>query len=311
MGRSTARATRPPQTTHATLVQHDLGPHPIIRHYLERMNLRGIIRDCIGATRTQALDHAEVISVLVHNVLVARGPLYGAGDPQITHGHNKDHRPDLKQLVFGLNVTNDGAVPLLHHIFSGNRTDDSVHVPNLDDLRSLLGPAGFIYVADSKLCTKGNLKHVVSQGGEFVTVMPRSRAEDRAFRDQLRSTGTSPVPWHTLAATGPMAEFSSTTEGPALTADGYRMIWITSHRKAQLDADVREAHLRQAELALRELAPTLGKYSLRTYDGIHARVQQILKMQHVSQWLPVAVSGDRSRHRRGTPPPAAWPPPRW
>jgi len=59
-------------------------------------------------------------------------------EPRIAHGH-KDHRPDLKQLVFGLNVTSDGAVPLLHHVFGGNRTDDSVHVRNVDDLRTLLG----------------------------------------------------------------------------------------------------------------------------------------------------------------------------
>ena len=41
-------------------------------------------------------------------------------EPRITFGYNKDHRPDLKQLVFGLNVTADGAVPLLHHVWSGN-----------------------------------------------------------------------------------------------------------------------------------------------------------------------------------------------
>ena len=37
-------------------------------------------------------------------------------EPRITHGVNKDHRPDLKQLVFGLNVTADGAVPLSHEV---------------------------------------------------------------------------------------------------------------------------------------------------------------------------------------------------
>ena len=77
-------------------------------------------------------------------------------EPRITHGHSKDHRPDLKQLVFGLNVSSDGAVPLLHHVFGGNRTDDSVHVRNVDELRDLLGRKDFVYVADSKLCTKEN-----------------------------------------------------------------------------------------------------------------------------------------------------------
>jgi hypothetical protein len=42
-------------------------------------------------------------------------------------------------------VTSDGAVPLLHHVFSGNRTDDSVHVRNVDELRALLGREDFVY----------------------------------------------------------------------------------------------------------------------------------------------------------------------
>jgi len=33
----------------------------------------------------------------------------GKSTLNITHGHNKDHRPDLKQLVFDLTVTSDGA----------------------------------------------------------------------------------------------------------------------------------------------------------------------------------------------------------
>ena len=30
----------------------------------------------------------------------------------ITHGHNKDHRPELKQLLFILTISADGAVPV-------------------------------------------------------------------------------------------------------------------------------------------------------------------------------------------------------
>jgi len=77
-------------------------------------------------------------------------------EPRITHGHNKDHRPDLKQLVFGLNITADGAVPISHDIFSGNRTDDTIHRGNVDRLRELLGQDDFVYVADCKLCTDKN-----------------------------------------------------------------------------------------------------------------------------------------------------------
>jgi len=53
----------------------------------------------------------------------------------IARGHNKDHRPDLKQLVFDLTVTSDGAVPIHYKDYDGNRTDDTTHIENWDTLK--------------------------------------------------------------------------------------------------------------------------------------------------------------------------------
>src|SRR5205814_993283 len=47
--------------------------------------------------------------------------------PRITFGYNKDHRPDLKQLLFSITVSNDGAVPLHCKTYDGNVTDDRIH----------------------------------------------------------------------------------------------------------------------------------------------------------------------------------------
>ncbi|MGH2361014.1 MAG: IS1634 family transposase [bacterium] len=277
-----------------SLRRHHLGPHPIIRHYLERMNFRGIVRDCLGGGLRQGLDHAEVLSALIHNILVSRGPMYrvrewalkiepsalgltgpqvnglnddrlvrsldalvserarsiffrlalrvikdfevqvprvhfdtttvtlfgqyagSVSEPRITHGHNKDHRPDLKQLLFGLNVTSGGAVPILHHVFSGNRTDDSVHIRNADELRALLGREDFVYVADSKLCTKENLDHVASYGGRFVTILPRTRKEDSSFRDQIRK-GSPALRWRSTRSRVLVAVAMRPTSTPAPT----------------------------------------------------------------------------------------------
>jgi hypothetical protein len=43
-------------------------------------------------------------------------PRGGQPTPAITHGHSKDHRPDLKQLVLILTVAGDGAVPLAFRV---------------------------------------------------------------------------------------------------------------------------------------------------------------------------------------------------
>jgi transposase len=377
-------------TTHgAALHAHHLGPHPLIRHYLERMNVRGILRGCLGSGLQQGLDHAEVLAVLVHNILVSRGPLYrirewaqrlepealgltanqvdhlnddrlarsldalasergrnvffrlalrvikdfeirtprvhfdtttvtffgqyatSRTEPRITHGVNKDHRPDLKQLLFGLNVSADGAVPLLHHVLSGNRTDDSLHVRNTDLLRTLLGTEEFIYVADSKLCTRENLRHIAAYGGQFVTVMPRTRREDRRFRQQLRD-GRPPVRWRRFHAipnhrreNHPPDVFYGTRAGPQESEEGYRIVWVRSSQKADLDRQFREQHIRKAEIELHALAARVGTRRLRTRSAIKKKIATILSAHAVADFLQVRVASftevEHRYLRRGRP----------
>src|SRR5690606_38193951 len=47
--------------------------------------------------------------------------------PAITWGHNKDHRADLKQLLYILTVSDDGGVPVYFQAASGNVVDDKTH----------------------------------------------------------------------------------------------------------------------------------------------------------------------------------------
>jgi hypothetical protein len=109
----------------------------------------------------------------------------GVTTAKITHGHNKDHRPDLKQLVCVLTVSADGAVPIAFRVEDGNTNDDGTHIPTWDELATLVGRPDFLYVADAKLANRAAMDHINNRGGRFVTVLPRSRREDRAFRDWI------------------------------------------------------------------------------------------------------------------------------
>src|SRR3954449_4614186 len=99
----------------------------------------------------------------------------------VTHGHNKDHRPDLKQLLYILTVSRDGAVPVHFRVESGNATDDRSHIDTWKVLCQLTGRRDFLYVADCKLATAENMAHVHQHGGRFLTVLPRTRGEDATF----------------------------------------------------------------------------------------------------------------------------------
>ena len=103
----------------------------------------------------------------------------------VTWGHNKDHRPDLKQLLYILTVARDGAVPVQFRVQSGNTTDDRSHRDTWDFLCKLTGRCDFLYVADCKLATAENMAYIHRHGGRFLTVLPRTRGEDAAFRAKV------------------------------------------------------------------------------------------------------------------------------
>ncbi|MFM8219147.1 MAG: transposase, partial [Planctomycetaceae bacterium] len=96
------------------------------------------------------------------------------------------HRPDLKQVLYLLTVTGDGAVPVQFRVESGNTTDDQTHQATWDVLCTLSGRRDFLYVADSKLATRENMAYIHQRNGRFVSVLPRTRQEDRTFREQLQ-----------------------------------------------------------------------------------------------------------------------------
>lgn len=68
----------------------------------------------------------------------ARG---GKPTPPIRHG--KDFRPDLKQLLFILTISADGAVPIAYRVADGNTSDDVTHIPTWGQLHALIGSPGF------------------------------------------------------------------------------------------------------------------------------------------------------------------------
>ena len=84
----------------------------------------------------------------------------GKRAPWITYGYSKDHRPDLKQLIFLLTTTADGGVPVQFRREDGNTSDSLGHVQTWDTLCQITGNSDFLYVADSKLCSQDNLEHI-------------------------------------------------------------------------------------------------------------------------------------------------------
>ena len=77
---------------------------------------------------------------------------------QITYGHNKDHRWDLKQFVLSM-VTNQYGIPLFTQPYSGNASDKKVLLETIQKVKDNLNLEDkTYYIADSAFYTAPNLE---------------------------------------------------------------------------------------------------------------------------------------------------------
>jgi transposase len=92
----------------------------------------------------------------------------------ITHGHSKDHRPDLKQAALELMVSQDGGVPFVSKSWDGNASDTAICQERAAALLTILqrSPTPRYLVADSKLYNEDNAANLLTLG--FITRIPNT-----------------------------------------------------------------------------------------------------------------------------------------
>ncbi len=210
----------------------------------------------------------------------------------ITYGFSKDHRPDLKQLLFILTVEGESGVPVSFRCADGNTSDSVTHIDTWNALREVAGRADFLYVADSKLCSRDNLKTIHTAGGRFVTVLPRSRLEDGEFRKWIQ---TNTPEWELVwdrpnprYQDGPSDRWSVFVPELPL-AEGWPVVWVHSTLLALKQEATRKRHLAAATEQLQALHQRLikGRARLRGAAQIDQLVADILQRYDVTRYIRV------------------------
>jgi transposase len=105
----------------------------------------------------------------------------------ITYGYSKDHRPDLKQAVLELMVSQDGGVPLVSQTWDGNASDSQIFQERAQALLSTFkaSPTPRYLIADSKLYSQDHAAHLKSLG--FITRIPDTlKIVSQVIRQALR-----------------------------------------------------------------------------------------------------------------------------
>jgi transposase len=227
----------------------------------------------------------------------------------IRHGHNKDDRPDLKQLLWILTVSADGAVPIAYRAEDGNTNDAITHVQSWEELVALTGRRDFLYVADVKLATRPNMEHIHKGGGRFISVLAASRKEDALFRDWIVTHEPEWVFAQRQRSRYPDAPDDEwhTTEAPWPSAEGYRVIWVRSSSKRERDAKQRQQAIHAGIHALDALNAKLAspRSRIKSPEAAFDAAAAALKATRASRYLSVTTQTNTietiRQEKRGRP----------
>ena len=247
-----------------------------------------------GFDLTMERIHNDTTSVMVRGAYDGQNPKA----VQLKRGHSKERRPDLKQLVYSLCVTNDGAVPVHFKAYDGNQTDDGIHLETWNRLRTLLQHPHFIYVADCKLCTEKNLRTIDSERGFFVTVVPKNRSEVATFTEAVLE---GDVRWEEILRKRADRDNKKAFDviecavGPYHLREGFIVYWYRSSQKKKRDEQDRNERIDRA-------TERLGALDLKRMRGpktdvaIRKRVDQILAQHRAEEWVTVDIKWDAVEH---------------
>ena len=258
---------------------------------------------------SQLHNDSTSISFAGHYAGANGRPRGGKPTAAIVHGHSKAQRPDLKQLVWILTVTADGAVPIAYRAVDGNTNDDVTHIDTWDGLVALTGRADFLYIADSKLATRANMDHIARKGGRFVAVLPASRKEDGQFRDWIVDHEPDWVEAMRRPARRQQVpdDIWETCEAPWPSAEGYRITWVRSSAKVARDAETRRQRIARGIGLLDDLNQRLAspKRRIKTTVAVEAAADAALAKAGAGRWIRYEVLEEEDerfrQEKRGRP----------
>ena len=236
----------------------------------------------------------------------------GRRPARLAFGISIDHRPDLKQLLFILTTPADGGVSVQFRIADGNTNDSVTYIETWNTLRTVVSRADFLYVADSKLCSHGNLDEINCAGVRFVTVLPRSRVEDRRFRKWIQSNTPS---WQLLwdqpcpkVHDGPPDRWYVYRDSIG-SMEAWPLVWVWSTRLTERQRIRSQEHIAVATKKLTALRARIisTKARLRAASRIDFKLEKILEDYRVRRYLKVSrtMSAEHAfkQTRRGRPGP--------
>jgi len=224
-------------------------------------------------------------------------------------GQSKDHRPDLPQLKVMLSALDPLGLPVATQIVSGERADDRLYMPAIEQVSQSLQEHGLLYVGDSKMGALETRAFVQAQQDYYLMPLASKQMPDAVLTEYLKPVWTGE---QALTAVYRDREGSQ----PELIAEGYErtvtlssdvrgktITWTERHlivrslRQAQAAQEALQARLTKAQAALGQLNEhKQGKKRYHDVASLQHAANAILKEQRVEGLFSVTIEEQVEEH---------------
>ena len=160
-------------------------------------------------------------------------------------GFSKDHRPDLKQMVVGAVIDNEG-IPICCEMWPGNTTDVKTLITITEQMRQRFHIQRFCIVADRGMISKGNLQHL--EDNNIPYILGTRMRKDKEVQEFVLSCGGRYQEVHPVRG---KAKDPSPLKVKEVRHMGRRYIVCVNERQTEKDRRTRETILQ----ALKEKIP--------------------------------------------------------
>ena len=200
--------------------------------------LKDVVEERLFAHRRDLLTRLDLVFMDTTSLYFE-----GAGGQTLgRHGHSKDHRPDLPQMILAVLIDGDGR-PVCSEMWPGNVADVATLIPVIDRLRQRFAIGRICVVADRGLISAETIAALEAR--KLLYLLGTRERTDKVVREVVLADTAPCVPL-TITKRGHEIDY----EAKAVTVGGQRYILCRNHQEAERDAAARVAILANLERQL-------------------------------------------------------------
>jgi len=194
-------------------------------------------------------------------------------------GYSRDGKPRNRQVLIGV-VMMDGW-PIAHHVFAGNRLDQTTVGEVVEDLHQRFGLRRVVFVGDRGMVTLPNVAQLRQAGQGYLVGLQRRNRKDipHYIQEAMRRDQWQECPAGISASEKAVAPQTRVQE-VAGKEPGVRVFVVHSEEREQYERGLRELSMERARKELEALRRRVEKGELKEAEKIGAAAAKVLVRNH-------------------------------